>query len=311
MTMKIYNFGSLNMDLVYGVKDFVKSGQTIAALDLQTYPGGKGLNQSIAAARAGGCVYHVGCVGSDGDFLKEYLEKDGVNTDYLKITEGFCGHAVIQVNQKGQNCIIVYPGANHRLDKEFIDRVFKDIGNQDMVLLQNEINLVDYIMTKCGEKGVRIVFNPSPVTDDLLKYPLKLVNTFILNETEGTLLSGQTEPDLILKALALKYPDTEIVLTLGELGSIYHYKDKKVQCGIFKTTTVDTTGAGDTYCGTFLACIARGMDPEKAIVYASAAAAIAVSRKGAASSIPVFHDVEAFLESAQNIWQILKDTLES
>lgn len=295
--LKIYNFGSLNMDKVYNVKDFVGSGQTIAALNMQTYPGGKGLNQSVAVARAGGKVCHVGCIGSDGHFLKQYMMNDCVDCAFVKSVEGPSGHAVIQVNKKGQNCIIVYPGANHKLEKAYVDHVFKDIDKEDMILLQNEINLVDYIMIKGAEKGARIVLNPSPITDCLLKCPLHLVSMFILNETEGSALSGKSETNEVLEALVDKYPKAELVLTLGEQGSIYQYKDKKMKYDIYKTKTVDTTGAGDTFCGYFLACTAQGMEPEKAMVYAGAAAAIAVSRKGAASSIPIMNEVKTFLKS--------------
>ena len=294
--MKIFNFGSLNMDKVYRVKEFVSGGQTIAAMDLQTYPGGKGLNQSVAVARAGGHVYHVGCVGDDGDFLTQFLLSDHVNCDFLKTVEGVNGHAVIQVDQKGQNCIIVYPGANHKLEKAYIDRVFENIGKDDIILLQNETNLVGYIMEKGGEKGTRVVFNPSPVTDDLIKYPLHLVSTFILNEPEASAISGESQTQDALCALTNQYPNAEFVLTLGEKGSIYRFKNEEVRFNIFKTKTVDTTGAGDTYCGYFLACTACGMKPKTAMIYATAASAIAVSKKGAASSIPDRDTVEAFLK---------------
>lgn len=294
--MKIFNFGSLNMDKVYRVKEFVRSGQTVSALDLYTYPGGKGLNQSVAVARAGGQVYHVGCVGEDGEFLKQFLLSNHVHCDFVKDVEGFSGHAVIQVDQKGQNCIIVYPGANHKLEREYIDQVFEVIQKDDIILLQNEINLVDYVMAKGRERGARIVLNPSPVTDELQSFPLELVRTFILNEIEAMYISGEAEIEDMLKALEVKYPESEIVLTLGEKGSVYRFKGNEQRFGIFKTDSTDTTGAGDTYCGYFLACSALGMTPFDACVYASAAAAIAVSKKGAASSIPNMDNVKTFLK---------------
>ncbi|NLY98699.1 MAG: ribokinase [Clostridiaceae bacterium] len=294
--MKIFNFGSLNLDKVYSVKDFVKSGETVAVTDFQTFPGGKGLNQSVAAARAGGEVYHVGCIGSDGLFLKEYLEENNVNCDFVKTVDGASGHAIIQLNQKGQNCILVYAGANFRLEKEQIDGAFEKMSEGDIVLLQNEINSVEYILTKGREKGARIVMNPSPVTDALFKYPFHSVNVFILNETEAFALSGLSDAKEALDRLCSLYPEAEFVLTLGEKGCVYKYKDTEMKFGIFKTETVDTTGAGDTFCGYYLSCTAKGMNPKEACVYASAAAAIAVSIKGAGSSIPDMKTVEAFLQ---------------
>lgn len=294
--MKIFNFGSLNIDKVYSVKEFVQGGQTISATDLQTYPGGKGLNQSIAAAKAGAYVVQVGCVGNDGEMLRQYLLSNYVHCDFLKVVDGPSGHAVIQVDPKGQNCIITYPGANCRMEKEYIDRVFEEIEKEDIVLLQNEINLVDYIMEKGAEKGARIVFNPSPITESMLKAPLHLVNTFILNYDEACYLSGETELLKILEVLEGKYPGSEIILTLGDKGSIYRYKGKERSFDIFKTKAVDTTGAGDTYCGYFLACSIQGMDTKEALTYASAAAAVAVSRKGAASSIPGMDEVNRFIK---------------
>ncbi len=294
--MKIINFGSLNMDKTYQVKEFVQSGQTISSPDLNVYPGGKGLNQSIAIARAGCKAVHTGAIGKDGEFLKQYLSKEGVITEYIQTVDGPSGHAVIQVNQWGQNCIIVYPGANHRISKEHIEQSLATTEKGDIVLIQNEINNVPYIMESTKRKSLKLVFNPSPVTEAILEYPLHMVDIFILNETEAAMLSGVTQTEEMLDRLEIKYPNSEIILTLGEKGSVYRYKSKNIKFGIFKTVCVDTTGAGDTFCGYYLSGIIEGMQPQKALAFASAAAAIAVSKEGAATSVPYRSEVESFSE---------------
>ena len=146
--MKIFNFGSLNVDRVYRVQDFVRAGETILAENLSYFPGGKGLNQTIALARAGAEVYHVGCIGRDGGILKDCLVENGVPLTYLRELDADGGHTALQVSDSGQNAIIVYSGTNHMLTEEFVDEVMHDVEPEDFVLMQNEINLVPYIMEK-------------------------------------------------------------------------------------------------------------------------------------------------------------------
>ena len=293
--MKIFNFGSLNVDRVYHVQDFVRAGETILAKDLSFFPGGKGLNQTIALARAGAEVYHVGCIGKDGGILKECLVENGVPLDYLRELDADGGHTALQVSDSGQNAIIVYSGTNHLLTEDFVDEVMKAVEPGDFVLMQNEINLVPYIMKKAKEAKAQVVINPSPITPALSAYPLELVDLFIVNEIEGEALTGETEPEAILAAFRKKYPGAGIVLTLGSEGSCY--QDDKEYCRqqIYKNTVVDTTAAGDTYCGYLLTCLTRGYSVQKALDTASAASSIAVSRQGAAPSIPLMREVEVFL----------------
>lgn len=298
--MKILSFGSLNIDKVYKVTDFVHAGETISSLEFNLFPGGKGLNQSIAAARAGAQVYHAGAIGGDGELLKATLTGAGVHTKHLKTCEAPSGHAIIQVNSKGQNCIIICAGANGQITNEDVDSSMADFERGDILLLQNEINNLPYIMKKGNELGLQIVFNPSPITPELTSYPLEYVDIFIVNEIEGALLSGEKDNDKILEGLASRYPKARILLTLGSDGCMYKDSEQETGFGIFNTKVVDTTAAGDTFCGYFLACICEGKNAADAIRLATAASSIAVSRKGASTSIPDMREVIEFLSMQAN-----------
>ena len=294
--MKIYNFGSLNVDRVYGVEDFVRAGETILAKSLSFFPGGKGLNQTIALARAGANVYHVGCIGRDGGILKDTLVENQVPLTYVKEMDADGGHTALQVSESGQNAIIVYSGTNHMLTENFIDEVMQTIEPGDYVLMQNEINLVPYIIRKAKEAGAQVALNPSPITKELMSYPLEMVDLFIVNEIEGEAVTGEKEPQKILAAFREKYPHAKIVLTLGSEGSCYQDETTFAMQEIYKNTVVDTTGAGDTYCGYLLTCLMEGVPVKEALHMATAASSIAVSRQGAAPSIPKREEVEAFLK---------------
>ena len=294
--MKIYNFGSLNVDRVYGVEDFVRAGETILAKSLSFFPGGKGLNQTIALARAGANVYHVGCIGRDGGILKDTLVENQVPLTYVKEMDADGGHTALQVSESGQNAIIVYSGTNHMLTENFVDEVMQTIEPGDYVLMQNEINLVPYIIRKAKEAGAQVALNPSPITKELMSYPLEMVDLFIVNEIEGEAVTGEKEPQKILAAFREKYPHAKIVLTLGSEGSCYQDETTFAMQEIYKNTVVDTTGAGDTYCGYLLTCLMEGVPVKEALHMATAASSIAVSRQGAAPSIPKREEVEVFLK---------------
>ena len=291
MMKRILNFGSLNLDYVYAVEHFVAPGETISSSRMDLNCGGKGLNQSIALAKAGAKVCHAGKIGFDGGRLKTLLESYGVDTSYLKESEGPNGHAIIQVDKAGQNCILLFPGSNRQIEKDEIDACLDNFGKGDYLLLQNEINLIPYIMEKAAEKGIEIVFNPSPVTEDIFSFPLDKVSLFILNEIEGKALSEEDEAEKILCTLHEKYSAAKILLTLGEEGSIYFDGEKKIFQNIYKVKAVDTTAAGDTTTGYFLAGLAAGDDPATVLDRAARASSITVTRHGAAESIPSKEEV--------------------
>lgn len=264
VSMKILSFGSLNIDYVYKVSHFVKKGETLSAEELNVYTGGKGLNQSIALSRAGMETYHAGAIGRDGLFLLDQLKEAGVNTDLVKILEDVrTGNAIIQNDEEGDNCIILFGGANQAISKEQVDEVFEHFKNEDYLLIQNQINY------------------------------------FLLNEIEAMQILDMEEPKeidgkYISGLLHQKFPEATIVLTLGSEGSVCISGDEYVEQSIYKVKTVDTTAAGDTYTGYFIAGILNGKTIKEAMDTASKASAIAVSRQGAAPSIPCLEEVEEY-----------------
>lgn len=295
--MRILNIGSLNIDKVYAVDHFVQAGETLTAGHMDTFPGGKGLNQSIALARAGAEVWAAGAVGEDGAFLTQLLRESGANTDLIEtLPDTATGHAIIQLIPQGQNCIIILGGANRALTEASIDRALEKFGPGDLLLLQNETNLVPYAMERAKARGMLLALNPSPIDDALFTYPLELVDYFILNEIEGQAIARipESEPDQVMEALLQKFPQSAVVLTLGGDGVRYGKGQDRFSHGIFKVPVVDTTAAGDTFCGYFLACLAKGMEPRETLRTASMASALAIGVKGAAVSIPTWEEVQTF-----------------
>ena len=291
--MKVLSFGSLNIDYVYQVDHIVSNGETESTSGVGENCGGKGLNQSIALARAGVSVWHAGIVGNEGQLLIDACVKNGVNTDFIRKTEGRSGHTIIQVDKNGNNSIILFGGANRCMTETFIDEVIANFEKGDMIILQNEINLLDVIIDKAFAKGMKIVLNPSPYDKALAACDLKKASYFILNEIEGNQMTGEKEPEKILAGIHAKYPDAKIVLTLGSEGSMYFDDGKIFRQGIYKVKAVDTTAAGDTFTGFFVASIIKGMKSEEALSLAAKASAIAVTKPGALDSIPTLDEVLA------------------
>lgn len=293
--MKILSLGSLNIDLVYSVSHINLEGETISAKERETKQGGKGLNQSVALARAGAEVYMAGCVGADGRDLVETLRQAGADVGFIREVSDSSGHAIIQLADSGANSIIIYGGANLRITPEMIDETLTHFAPGDYILLQNEISNVGYAIRAAKDRGMKVAFNPSPISEELLSYPLELVDLFILNELEGQTLSGveSEEGSEVIASLIQKFPQAAIVLTLGEKGAMYHGNGQDLTCPAHKVSVVDTTGAGDTFCGYFLACTMKGMAPLAALKTATQASALAIGKKGAAVSIPTLAQVEA------------------
>lgn len=293
--MKILNLGSLNLDRVYQVEHFVKGQETISAQSYSENAGGKGLNQSIALARAGARVTHLGAVGQDGRWLCDLMAENGVDVHLVETAEGASGHAVIQLVQ-GQNCILVYGGANQKISTDQVRRALAECEAGDVLLLQNETSSVPEAIRMAKEKGMTVAFNASPITDGMSAYPMDQVDLFFVNEGEGMVLAGtdSTDPEQVLDALRKKY-DAGVVLTLGGEGAYYQDRDVRLYQPAFSVPVVDTTGAGDTFTGYFLANLHQGA--AQALRIAAAAGALAVGTRGAAPGIPTAGQVAAFLEN--------------
>lgn len=298
--MKILNVGSLNIDYTYQVEQIVKTGETISSQGLNVFAGGKGLNQSIALARAGANVYHAGIVGKDGTFLIDVCKNSGVNTDYIKIGSIRTGNAIIQVTPQGQNSIVLFSGANRSLSKEYLDQVLAHFEKGDILLLQNEVNLVDYLIEAASKKEMKIFLNPSPYNKYLDNCDLSKIDTFLMNEVEGYQITKKHLPIEILDVMKQKYNHARVVLTLGKDGVYYQDNNEQIYYKAYPIDAIDTTGAGDTFTGYYIASLMEGKSNQEALALATAAAALAVMKPGAANAIPKRNQVENFMTELSN-----------
>lgn len=292
--MKVLSFGSLNYDYVYEMEHFVAPKETTSSLRYSRNFGGKGLNQSIALKKAGMDVYHAGRVGKDGQDFVDYLNSYDVNTDYLIKDEiEATGHAIIQVC-KGQNCIILHGGANQKIDNKQVIDTINNFNEGDLLLIQNEISSLDLIINEAHKKGMKIAFNVAPMNERIFTYPLDLVDIFIVNEIEGQGLSNCSSKyiDDIVSALKNKYSTKDIVLTVGEKGAYFISNNEVKHVDALKVNAVDTTAAGDTFTGFFLASYLKDNDAIKALNLATKASSITVQGEGAAKSIPELKDLQ-------------------
>ncbi len=288
--MKFLCFGSLNIDHTYKVPRMVVEGETLNSLSYTFNVGGKGLNQSIALARAGASVYHAGMIGPDGSELMKTLQAAGINTSYIETGDAPTGHAIIQVDQQGRNCILLHGGANQCITHAFIHRVLQHFGQDDVLVLQNETSCLAELIREGNSLGMKVVLNPSPISPALFGAPLEYVDLFIMNEIEGNALCGETEPSNILNTMKKKYPRSQSVLTLGSKGACFG-GNENLFIPAAPAAAIDTTAAGDTFTGYFLHHWINGETIEASLKIAAAAAAIAVSRIGAAASIPFAQEV--------------------
>ena len=289
--MKVLCFGSANLDHVYKVDHFTVPGETQGCLEYNIKCGGKGVNQAIAMAFAGNDTYFVGIIGSDSGLLKDALVDKGVHIDYMKISNKPTGHAIIEVDQSGQNHILLYGGTNKEIDFEYIDEVLSHFSKGDIVVLQNEINNVPYIIERCYEKEMKIFFNAAPYDIAVKNYPIEKVTWLVVNETEGAALSNEEDYEKIIQTLKQKYPHTHILFTMGKEGSRVLTDKEDIKVEALKVNAVDTTGAGDTYIGYFVRGIVEEMPLLETAQMATKASAIAVARFGAVDSIPNYEEV--------------------
>lgn len=294
--MKILNMGSLNFDYVYEVDHIVQEGETIASKTMHTFLGGKGFNQSVALAKAGISVYHAGMLGEDGQIFLQYCKEYGIDASYVRVIKDRSGHTIIQLDKNAQNSIMIYGGSNRKIDEKYVESVLDNFNQGDYLLLQNEISCLPYIIDRAYERGMYIILNPSPIDEVIGQCDLRKVSCFILNEIEGKQMTGETEPEKILEQLLCRYPMACFVLTLGNEGAIYRDGRQYIRQKIFETEAVDTTAAGDTFTGYFVASLLKKEEVEKALEISACAAAITVSKKGAAPSIPYFDEVKEKLK---------------
>lgn len=299
--MKILNFGSLNIDIFFRVENIVKPGETISAKSIEKRPGGKGLNQSVALSKSFENVYHAGSVGDDGVFLIDYLKSENINTKYIKKSDKLTGNAIIQVDDKGENSIVLYKGANFDNDKKFIDEVLDNFDKDDILVLQNEISSMKYLIDKAYEKGMKIVLNPSPITEDVKEFDFNKIDLLLVNEIEAKDIANKDNIDESINYFMATYPNINLIVTLGSKGSIFVNKNEKIKQEGIKVESVDSTGAGDTFTGFFVSYFYQGKNVRDCLKFASLASALSVTKSGASISIPSLCDVKEF--ERENVWK--------
>jgi ribokinase len=306
---KLINLGSACVDHVYRVTELVGAGETAASLSHEVFPGGKGLNQSLAAARAGAAVHHLGAIGEDGVFLRQVLADAGVDVDGLvERTSVASGHAVIQVNDRGENAIVIAGGANRTISEDDRSAARALLEPGDWLLLQNEINDLPAAFELCRDTGARLAFNLAPVDGREKNYDFACVDLLIVNEIEARAVAPEEIATLgdaqVASWLAAKYPDMDVVLTAGEAGLHYARGAKGVKGEedghiehqpAIQVAAIDETAAGDAFIGYLLAGLLAGDAMSSALKRGAAAGACAVTVTGAASSIPEQSTVELLL----------------
>lgn len=308
--MRILCFGSLNIDHVYGVDHIVSPGETLASRSYEVFAGGKGANQSAALALAGADASHAGRVGTDGGWLRDGLAELGVDVSSIVIDPSQAtGHAVIQVEEtSGENAIFLYPGCNHGITADQVSAALSILGEGDILLLQNEINNTPLILKDASQRGITVCLNPAPFGPEVTGYPLELVDLLVVNQTEAAGLAATQTPsedgddhgddhvDAMVDRLRGRFPTAEILLTLGADGAILDGPRGRHRCAAHTAgPVVDTTAAGDTFIGFFLAARAAGADDDTCLKRAAIAAGLCVTRAGARDSIPRHQEVESTL----------------
>ncbi|MGL1889991.1 MAG: ribokinase [Spirochaetaceae bacterium] len=290
--MKILNYGSMNIDIVFTVSNIVRPGETISSSSMQQFAGGKGANQSVALAKAGSEVWHCGKIGEDGEWLMGKLNSFGVKTDLIRKYEGSTGQAIIQVTPKAENSIILFGGGNQNMKEVEILDTISHFESGDYLVLQNEINLVPKIIEEARNIGMKICLNPAPFDESINSWPLDMVDILIVNELEAEGLAGiKSSFTEVLNHLTEKFSDTDIIMTVGESGAYYGRNETREYVPITKTKAVDTTAAGDTFLGYYLASRTAGYEVRESMQRASKASSITVSRYGAMDSIPLVGEI--------------------
>ena len=296
--------GSLNMDMTVKVEELPKLGETIFGNDFYESCGGKGANQAVAVSKLGMKTEMIGMVGKDsqGEKLIQNLNKYGIISDNVIKSDEQTGRAIITVDKKGDNNIIVIPGSNFKITKEHIQAKQDVIASSDVVILQNEIpsETVEFSLLKAKELGKITIFNPAPARK-LSGEVFKNTDYLILNETEmEEIFEIKFNDEEYTEKISIKkkeYGIKNIILTLGDKGSILFSEDNNIKkYDVYKVKAVDTTAAGDSFIGAFTMKICESGNSDEAIKYATAVSAIVVTRQGAQDSIPTREEIEKFIE---------------
>ncbi|QEM81867.1 ribokinase [Halomonas binhaiensis] len=296
----LYNYGSINIDHVYRVPHLVRPGETLASHAHSVGLGGKGANQSLALARAGGQVTHWGNLNVRDRWARDLLADAGVKVGHVNEIDGPSGHAIIQVDDQAENSILLFPGANHIYGRNDLNKLIADTASGDWLLLQNECSGLADAIELAHEAGLKIAFNPAPMSDAVRELPLQYCDLLFVNKGEAAWLAGVAEDvsaQQLLDALDVQLPGCQLVLTLGGEGAWYQHDGQRHFQPALPVKAVDTTAAGDTFIGYYLAAMQEEADIPACLALAATAAALGVQRSGAADSIPFRAEVDDALNA--------------
>lgn len=293
--MKIFNYGSINIDHIYQVPHLVAPGETISSTAYQQVLGGKGANQSIALAKAGAVVKHIGRCHKADQWALEQMQQAGVNCELTQLVDQPSGHAIIQVDAQAENSIILFGGANQSFSTDDFEHALSSAEAGDYLLLQNECNDIEQMINIALERQLKVVFNPSPMISNIATFPIDKIAMLVVNEIEISQLLGQSfnSTQQIVTAVRTHYSDIDVIVTLGAKGAMWINSQECIQVDALKVEVVDTTAAGDTFLGFLLAAIAQGQSYKSALTIGCKASALAVQSMGASSSIPSMAQVSA------------------
>lgn len=303
--MKVFNYGSINIDHIYRVGNFVRPGETLASDNYRMMLGGKGANQSIALVKAGVMVQHIGRISDSDEWICKKLQEYGIGAYCLQLVDEPTGHAIIQVSDAGENSILLYGGANQSNSLNNLAEYISNGESGDWLLLQNECNLTAEALKLAKKQEMTVAFNPAPMTDDVRDMPLECVDYLIVNEIEAEGLLNQTDinadqPEKLLEQLHARYPTLKIVLTLGDKGVMYKDASSEINVGAQKIKVIDSTAAGDTFIGYFIQQSMSGSTIKTALEVATKASAITVQTLGASESIPDISTVMSYDFTSSN-----------
>jgi ribokinase len=294
--LRILNFGSINIDYIYRVPHLARPGETLVSKSLTRALGGKGANQSIALASAGASVLHLGHISATDSWAIDIMHHAGVNTSLITQTNRPSGHAIIQLDSEGENTTILIGGANQEFTENSVYEAIDQLSSNDWLLLQNECNQADKAIAYASKKNKKIAFNPSPITPDVLKIPLQNIALLFVNPIELQALSQQPDATLALNQLTEQNPGTRIIVNLGRKGVLMAKGAERQQVSAPSVKVADTSAAGDTFLGYYLAAQIAGHSENHALAWACHAAALATTKIGASSSIPIKKDVDAMYD---------------
>jgi len=293
--VKIFNYGSINIDHIYQVPHLVTPGETISSTAYQQVLGGKGANQSIALAKAGAVVKHIGRCHKADQWALEQMQQAGVDCELAQLVDQPSGHAIIQVDAQAENSIVLFGGANQSFSIEDFEQALSSAQAGDYLLLQNECNNIETMINMAVERQLKVVLNPSPMITNIATFPLDKVAMLVVNEIEISQLLGQSfhSAQEIVTAVRKHYRNIDVVVTLGAKGAMWINNEECIEVNALKVEVVDTTAAGDTFLGFLLAAISEGRTYKEALTIGCKASALAVQSMGASSSIPSMAQVSA------------------